>query len=330
MLQIEIEFNKNVFGGRDLSSMGTALRCLKTFGGVKEGENVLIIIDTGTSAKVGEFLANAATLLEATPIIMTIPKLPYNGDYPVPPLVAEALKTSDVCFTPTSRSMFHCRAIKDARERGSRLVSMPSFIERQFYEGASQANPERVIELTEHARDELNRGGESRVTSRHGTDVTFLIHPKTASREGFCEKPGDIACFPFGETGVSFENVNGTIVIDTYIADVGPILTPVRWRLKESKIIDISGSFEADLLNKIVRKYGDEGAHKIGEFALGTNPETIIMGINGEDKKYLGSVHFSMGEGRNNESRLHIDSVILQPNLWIEDKEVIREGKWVF
>jgi leucyl aminopeptidase (aminopeptidase T) len=71
--------------------------------------------------------------------------------------------------------------------------------------------------------------------------------------------------------------------------------------------------------------------HKnIAEFAFGTNPEARITGLTLEDEKVLGTIHIAMGNnqsyGGSCDAPFHVDGIIKNPDVFIDDKLVMKKG----
>lgn len=64
----------------------------------------------------------------------------------------------------------------------------------------------------------------------------------------------------------------------------------------------------------------------------GTNEAAILNGIILEDEKVYGTVHIAFGTntsfGGMNKAECHMDGIILKPTLYLDDVQVIKEGKF--
>ena len=81
---------------------------------VKPGENVLIVTDDEKYA-IGQALYQAAKLLKAEAMLMTMPAREVSGQEP-PAVVAAAMKAADVVICPMKTSITHTRAKIEAAE----------------------------------------------------------------------------------------------------------------------------------------------------------------------------------------------------------------------
>ena len=69
----------------------------------------------------------------------------------------------------------------------------------------------------------------------------------------------------------------------------------------------------------------------IAELGIGTNPQARLIGNILEDEKIYGTVHIALGDnstfGGNTRAGVHIDGIILNPVLYIDDNLIVKEGK---
>jgi len=94
-------------------------RCL----GVRPGEDVLVVADAGTLA-LGEALRAAASHAGGDAVLCLMDERATDGAEPPAPIAA-ALAGCDVFIAPTSRSLSHTRARKQASDAGARGATLP-------------------------------------------------------------------------------------------------------------------------------------------------------------------------------------------------------------
>jgi len=256
----------------------------------------------------------------------------HPGAEPPEP-VGAALKEADVIFTATSKSIGHTKAVNDARKiKGSRIVSMSGITEDIMIRGAATADYQEVKKLTDRLAELLRRGKKVRVTSNLGTDVSFRIEGREViSLTPVGLNPGDISGVYGGEVGLCpiEDTVNGTIVIDNFMMEVGFLKEPITWKVKDGKVLEISGGKEAEQLKDYIDRWGDEFSNNIGEFAIGTNPKARNVGL--ECREVIGTLHFALGEGITYGGRLrsslHLDGVMLKPTVIVDGVIIVRNGE---
>lgn len=145
--------------------------------------------------------------------------------------------------------------------------------------------------------------------------------------------------FPDGEifTSPVEEGTNGIVYFDYPAIYRGSEAEKIRLEFKDGKVINASAEKgEAFFLSMINQ---DEGARRLGEFAIGTN--TKIQKITGNilfDEKIGGSIHMALGAsypetGGKNESGLHWDLIKNMKNggqIFADNRLVYENGKFVF
>jgi leucyl aminopeptidase (aminopeptidase T) len=296
---------------------------------VRAGESVLVITDEPIRS-IGLHLWLKARELGAEAVYVEIAPRKVHGEEPPKP-VAEAMKASDVVVAPTSRSLTHTVARKEATERGARVATMPGITEEIFVRTMS-VDYELVQRLTNLVAGVLDEGKEVRVTTALGTDLTFSIEGRRARRStGLLVNPGDWGNLPSGEAYIApvEGTANGVVVVDGSMASVGLLTQPIRIVFKDGVATQIEGGSEAVKLNELLSKYGDE-ARTLGEFGVGTNPGARVSGVVLEDEKVLGTIHIALGSnfdfGGRIKAPVHLDGVVTKPNVYVDGRLVMKEG----
>lgn len=309
-----------------LKAAETALTlCLR----VKAGESVLVVTDE-LLRNIGLHLWLKARELGTEAIYVEIMPRKVHGEEPPKP-VAEAMKASDVVIAPTSRSLTHTVARKEATERGARVATMPGITEEIFVR-TMKVDYELVQKLTNLVAEVLDEGREVRVTTALGTDLTFSIEGRKARRStGILANPGDWGNLPSGEAYIApvEGTANGVVVVDGSMAGVGLLTQPIKIVFKDGLATRVEGGLEAVKLNELLSKYGDE-ARNLGEFGVGTNPGARVSGVVLEDEKVLGTIHIALGSnfdfGGKIKAPIHLDGVVMKPNVYVDGRLIMREG----
>ncbi|MEM2020909.1 MAG: aminopeptidase [Zestosphaera sp.] len=309
-----------------LRAAETALtRCLH----VRAGESVLVITDEPLRS-IGLHLWLKARDLGADAVYVEIIPRKVHGEEPPKP-IAEAMKVSDVVIAPTSKSITHTVARKEAAERGARVATMPSITEEIFIR-TMNVDYELVQRLTNVVADVLDEGREVRVVTGLGTDLTFSIEGRRARRStGVLVNPGDWGNLPSGEAYVApvEGTANGVVVVDGSMAGIGLLTQPIRIVFRDGVAARIEGGPEAMKLNELLLRYGDE-ARNLGEFGVGTNPGARVSGVVLEDEKVLGTIHIALGSnfdfGGRVKAPVHLDGVVMKPSVYVDGRLVMREG----
>ena len=83
-------------------------------------------------------------------------------------------------------------------------------------------------------------------------------------------------------------------------------------------------------LQRIFKQLG-KSARQVAEFGIGCNHKAKLDGIL-ESEKVLGTVHFALGNnvnfGGRNSVQFHLDGIIKKPTVKVDNRIIIKEGKW--
>jgi aminopeptidase len=294
--------------------------------GVKKGEKVVVITDKPCRT-VGVILWEKLRKI-ADPIFVEIEPRHIHGEEP-PSLIPELLKKSDVFIMPTSKSLSHTRARIEACLNGARGVTMPG-ITLTMFERTINVDYKRIANLTGQIADLLSKAKKATITTRYGTRLNLSL----ANRHGYIDtgstkKPGQFSNLPAGEAYIAplETSSQGSIAIDGSFAPIGLLHGKVFLEIKNGQIIRINGHKK---LKSIFTKYGKK-ERTLCEFGVGTNYKAKIIGEVLEDEKARGSIHIAFGNnlgfGGKNKARIHLDGVIKAPNVWLDEKLIIKRGK---
>ena len=215
-------------------------------------------------------------------------------------------------------------------------------INRQIMLEGMRADFRRVDRLSQKVVEMVRKASKIRATTAAGTDLTADLNPnyKWLKTSGIIstEKWGNL---PGGEIFTTPGEVNGTFVIDGVVGDY---LCAKFGNLRETPLtIHIKGNrlTEAHSENRELEddfwKYThtDANSDRVGEFAIGTNIDLKeVIGQILQDEKYPG-VHIAFGNpygahtGADWDSTTHIDVVGRKFNIWVDDQQIMREGKFL-
>ena len=74
-------------------------------------------------------------------------------------------------------------------------------------------------------------------------------------------------------------------------------------------------------------------ARNIAEFGIGTNDKAKITGNILEDEKVIGTCHIALGNnagfGGKINVQLHLDGIIKKPTIWVDNKKIMENGKFL-
>lgn len=296
---------------------------------VKPGESVLVLTDDG-KYPIGSALYEAAKALGADGMLLTMKPRQVSGEEP-PAAVAAAMAAADVVICPMSTSVTHTNAKINAAKAGARIATMPGITEEMFSQGAMTADYGVVLELTNKVTDLLTKASFARI-EKDGAVLTLDLRgrPGIASPGVYREK-GAAGNLPSGEAYIApLENgSNGTMIIDGSMVNVGLLETPLTVTVKDGKLVSIEGA-DADKVSILLKS--PENA-TLAELGIGTNYAARIIGVILEDEKAYHTVHIAFGTntgfGGTNKADCHLDGIIKNPTLYLDDLLVLKNGEFM-
>jgi aminopeptidase len=296
---------------------------LHTYLGLRQTETVLIVTDT-LRLRIAKSLYDTAREMDCDAIMMTMPPRSRHGEEP-PRAVAEAMRSVDVVIAPTTMSLTHTRARKQANDAGVRTASMPGVTEQMMVEGGLTANPREVMEHTRRLAETFKGASEIRLMSELGTDISFEVDTSKWNLDmGCCRQKGCSTNLPAGEVYTAPENCTGTVVIDGSMAGLELLKNPLKIRVEEGLAVDVQGDRAKEVL-KIINPLGDV-ARNIAELGIGTNPRARMIGVVLEDEKVRGTAHIALGDnstiGGNVVAGVHLDAIIRKPRVFADGLEI--------
>ena len=215
-------------------------------------------------------------------------------------------------------------------------------INRQIMLEGMRADFQRVDRLSQKVVEMVRKASRILAKTSAGTDLTADLNPnyKWLKTSGIIspEKWGNL---PGGEIFTTPGEVNGTFVIDGVVGDYlcakfGSLRdTPLTIRMKGNRLTEAHS--ENRELEEDFWKYThtDANSDRVGEFAIGTNIDLKhVIGQILQDEKYPG-IHIAFGNpygahtGADWDSTTHIDVVGRKFNIWVDDQQIMREGKFL-
>ena len=148
---------------------------------------------------------------------------------------------------------------------------------------------------------------------------------------GVYRELGQSGNLPSGEAYIAplEGTASGTMKIDGSMVGIGKLNNPLYVKISEGKLTEITGD-EKDKVSILLEN--DRNA-TLGELGIGTNHAARLTGVILEDEKIFGTVHIAFGTnisfGGVNKADCHLDGVILEPTLYLDDRLIIEKGKFV-
>lgn len=231
-----------------------------------------------------------------------------------------------------------CEVVNRNKLRHAHMVN----IEKKIMLEGMRADFQKVDELTVRVMNIAKNARTIRATTAAGTDIRANLTPdyqwiKTSgiiSRDKWGNLPG-------GETFTCPLEVNGTFVVDGVVGDY---LCSKFGDLRETPLtLVVTGNrlVEAQSENKELRDefwnytHRDSNSDRVGEFAIGTNLAcTRVVGNILQDEKIPG-IHMAFGDPYGSHtgalwtSTTHIDVVGRDFNIWADDRQIMRTGRFL-
>lgn len=205
-----------------------SITALKDFMGLTPEETLLIISDekmrdiATTLFEQGKNLCSEALYVE-------MKSRNINGQEP-PQAIARLMTEVDVVVCPTSKSLTHTKATREAAEKGIRVGTMPNITEDTMVRCFS-ADYKRIIDTTEKLAAVLRNGNKIRIQTKAGTDLNMQIRKrKVIASTGVLRNIGEHGNLPSGEVYLApWEGkTNGTLIVDGSMAGIGVIEEPIN------------------------------------------------------------------------------------------------------
>ena len=311
---------------------------------VQPSEQVCVITDVATT-EIAASIVHELEKLRAPYHAWVLEDMAERPLSDLPRAILDDLETSQVSIFAVQvqahelRSRIQMTDVVNRRKiRHAHMVN----INRQIMLEGMRADFARVDRLSQKVVEMVRKASRIRATTAAGTDLTADLNPnyKWLKTSGIIspEKWGNL---PGGEIFTTPGEVNGTFVIDGVVGDYlcakfGNLAgNPLRIRMKGNRLTEAHS--ENRELESDFWKYThtDENSDRVGEFAIGTNIDLKdVIGEILQDEKYPG-VHIAFGNpygahtGADWDSTTHIDVVGRKFNIWVDDEQIMREGKFL-
>lgn len=309
---------------------------IETCGCVKAGERVLIVTDTMRDQSVATCLMAAAVAIDAEPVLTVMPTRRSSPQEP-PAAVRAAMEAVDIAYLYTTYSLTHSSARVAAQKAGARVISMPGVTEDGFLRTMS-VDMNRLARLTNNLADRVALARTARVTTALGTDMHYQLEHPLATLDGVAARPGDLDAFPPGLflSVPRAKTASGVAVVDGSITQIGRVSSPVTMSFDQGRLTKISGGSEATRLSNLLLSLQDDGAYEFAAWGIGTNPGAALIGEDPsfEGERVYGWTHVSTGSsatlpGGTIHAKIHLDGIISQPTIYLDDEMILENGKFV-
>jgi leucyl aminopeptidase (aminopeptidase T) len=303
--------------------------------GIQAGEIVSIVTDSADPDRIEiarafweEARAKGAEVILAE----MLPRKNSGEEAPAP--IAQLMAESNVVLCPTTKSLSHTQARRNASGRGARIASLPR-VTKEMVIRCLTADYGSIAVLTKRVAEKLSRGSTFKVESELGTNLELERQGRTVGADsGLLTQPGDFGNLPAGEAFFApmEGSANGKIVFDGSVADLGKLAEPIELQVENGIARIVSTSAAAQELERYLSANGPD-AYNIAELGIGTNDRAIVSGHTLEDEKVLGTVHIALGNnagmGGTVSVPIHLDGVIRNATLYVDGELLLDKGTLV-
>jgi leucyl aminopeptidase (aminopeptidase T) len=311
--------------GLDRSARTVVRDCL----GVAAGEEVLVICNPATE-RIGVALRDEAVAAGAEAVLAVMAERASHAGEP-PASLAAAMAAAEVVLAPTVQSLSHTAARKAASEAGARIATLPGVTEEMLARVMS-ADIERLRRRVAAVAAALDAGSEARITCPLGSDLRLGIDGRRAIPDaGQLTEPGAFGNLPCGEGFIApVEGTgDGALVVAGSVAGIGKVSEPLTLRVEEGHLREASGA-EGERLLELLSAHGPDGTN-VAELGIGTNERATLTGEILEDEKILGTAHVAFGAsagiGGTVQVPVHLDCVVLDPDVSVDGEPLVRGGE---
>lgn len=295
---------------------------------LKSGEQLLVIVDE-TTLEIGKALFDAGQKLGAQSSLLEIEPLGRSGAEPAP-MVAQAMAAADVVVAATAHSLTHTQARKKACAAGARMATMPGITTDMFVGGALAADYNEIARRTLKLADLLTNAKEA-VLVKDGFCLTMSLAKRRAvASTGIYKEKGQGGNLPSGEAFIApvEGSADGEIVIDGSFSGLGTLQAPLKLTFNQGTLVDVDGPDK----DRLIVLLGDNLlARNLAELGIGTNDKARVTGVVLEDEKVYGTAHIALGSndtfGGTVAAGIHVDGVIMAPELYLDGKLVLKGGQ---
>jgi aminopeptidase len=312
--------------------------------GIQRGEQVALIADRA-SATVAASIAAVLDEVGAPYQGVLIEDLVTRPMTAAPPAVLEALEHADVgilCVQPQQGELGARMAIVSLVERRAIRYAHMVGVTPQIMQQGMRADYRLVDQLSQRLCERMHDARHLRVETASGTAFTATFDPSLT----WVKTSGLInrrywSNLPAGEVFTTPASVDGVFVCD---GTAGDYFGPKYGDLRATPLtLEIAGArlqsarcARTDLEREFWEYcHTDEQSDRVGELAFGTNIALHDMiGVLLQDEKVPG-VHLAFGDpygsqtGAPWKSRTHIDVLTRACDVWIDDEQVIGQGRYL-
>lgn len=303
---------------------------------IEAGEAVFITADTTSDESAVNAIWSASVAVGARPMLLKLPKLPYQGrlaDPYVPDAVGKAVENCDVWFDLTfpylAGSHVHDLAMKANRPRYLLLGDVDGEGLDRLYGACSL---DRLFEA-QTSLDKVfadNEGAECRITNPSGSDVRFRLGRTVTKKTRHTRTPGTSTIMGSAIFYPEPDSVKGNLFVDAMFHEFYTLLPRPMHLVVDGRIRDLKdGGGQAIMAERSLRRAGGGDFGHVIHFTVGFHPAARFSGTSfiedirspGANAVGLGVPWWEPGGGEN-----HPDAIMTTQSLWVRGQQIIRDG----
>ncbi len=324
----------------------SAYKLLHDMAKVREGESVLITIDSIADFRVAEEIAKMADALGAKVMLAwhSTPKGygALNMPYLPEPLIACADKT-DVWIELNDQWLLYSpiwdKAVTNGRTRQIMLGGLGvEAIVRNIGNTDILIQEEFQNTLTALTR----QASKVRITNAAGTDVSFENDPtRPLNNEIDYSTPG--AHFLLGQIGWApiEDSINGQIIFDGSYSgggdlEFGILSETLGYIVEKGHIKEFVGGTLAKEAERFFASLDDPNMYIAAHVCYGCSPNAQLGTITTENERVWGSTQWGFGHQGSNYSggeprvaKSHVDGICLNCSVWLDGEQIMDEGRYI-
>jgi len=311
---------------------------------IQPTEKVTIITDNVTR-EIAASLAHEVDEAGAPFHVFVLEDLASRPLITLPAEILEDLESSQVSIfavqvqTNELRSRMQMTEVVNRRRiRHAHMVN----INRQIMLEGMRADFLKVDRISSKVLELVSVAEQIKAKTAAGSDLVADLEPsyRWLKTSGLIS-PDKWGNLPGGEVFTTPGEVNGTFVIDGVVGDYlcakfGDLKeTPLTIRVKGNRLTEVHSENKELEQDFWAYTHTDENSDRVGEFAIGTNIELKdVIGQILQDEKFPG-IHIAFGNpygehtGAKWYSSTHIDVVGRRFDIWVDDSQIMREGKFL-
>lgn len=300
--------------------------------GLNRNEQLLVVTDPACEMIGIAFRQAGASMCREAVLVEMSPRRQSGNEPPAP--IGEWFSQFDVCVMPTSKSLSHTQARRNACEKGTRIATLPG-ITPEIFVRTMKTDWNRLGAFTRSVASVLSGARTVRVATPAGTDIIFETGGRRAKPDdGRIFTKGSFGNLPAGEAYLAplEGTAKGRIVVDGSFPLTGLLAEPLILDVVDGRVSVVYDHVGAAPLQKIFDQYGPD-ARNIAEFGVGTLDTAQLSGVVLEDEKVKGTIHIAIGDNASMGGTVHVpvhmDGVVRAPTVWLDGKLFMDAGEIV-